>query len=431
MGVLTELLKKEIKETFRNPRYIIFTILFPLILFPAVGYLYNFSFQTAQERVARLTIYIVDLDQDNLSLTFKEFLQSALNISIVEIHLDELNHTDYLLALVIPEDFTESFRRGEPSQIIIKTRIGSLSFTALNVFQRGVSIVEAFESALRRELISRAGLDADFLNNMIETDAYVYIEEWRKEVRASSLATLAFQIFLVPWLVFGLVISILQVSAAMLSEEKEYKTLETLLTLPINRKILALEKILGSMVVAFAATAAYSIGFIIYIIFLGAGGFGIGEAGLSEIIDQELFTGIKPEVLALLSILFFLTILITGGLGLLLSLFTQDTKTAEGLTATVSMPIFVLILFGALIDISILPEWLRMIYYSIPFVYLLKSFEYLLVGRLEMYVVGIIVNVIWLIAVLILVARMFESERLLTMKISFGFRLRRSSHAGE
>jgi len=428
MNVLIELMKKEIKETFRNPRYIIFTILFPLILFPAIGYIYNFSFQAAQEQVARLSVYVVNLDNGSLGDEFISFLKK-INITVVEIDLSDLNSSGYQLALIIPENFTSSFSEGISSNIIIKSRIGSLSFTMVNIFQRGEALVNAFERYLRRNIISQVGLDAEFLNNMFETEVYVYVDEWGREVPGRSIASIALQLFLVPWLIFGLVVSILQVSAAMLSEEKEYKTLETLLTLPISRKILALEKILGSVVVAFAATAAYTVGFLIYVFFLGTGALAV-DSGLTDLIGVDILSGVRPDIIVLLSLLFFLTILITGGIGLLLSLFTQDTKTAEGLTATVSMPILVLILFGVLIDISILPEYIRIIYYSIPFVYLIKSFEYLLVNRIDMYLVGIIVNIFWLLIILTLVAKMFESERLLTMKLSFSLKIGRRGGEG-
>ncbi len=425
MNLLWELVKKEIKETFRNPRYIVFTVLFPLIIFPAIGYLYNLGFQTAQERIATLTVYVVDLDQDEVSQKFIQYLRDR-NITVELVEPDQIDKLDYVVLFILPENLTESYLSGERGSIEIKVRIGSVSFSSMGVLDIGNRLVAGFEAYLRREAMIGAGLDADFLNDIFSTDVYVRVEDWGMELPSQQLASLFIQIFIMPWVVFGLVVSILQVSAAMLSEEKEYKTLETLLTLPIDRKILALEKIMGSMIVAFAATAAYAVGFLIYVAMLGFGTrFTVTSGEGLDIIEESLSISLRPEVLLLLTLLFFLTVLITGGIGLLVSLFTQDTKTAEGVAATVSMPIMMIILLGALIDLSLLPDYARMIYFSIPYVYLMKSFEYLIIGRYEMYVVGIIVNIVWLVVVMVILARMFESERILTMKISFKLGVKR------
>jgi len=270
MNLLWELVKKEIKETFRNPRYIVFTVLFPLIIFPAIGYLYNLGFQTAQERIATLTVYVVDLDQDELSQKFMEYLRER-NITVELVDPDRMDELDYVVLFILPENLTESYLSGERGSIEIKVRIGSVSFSSMGVLDIGNRLIAGFEALLRREAMVNAGLDADFLNDIFSTEVYVRVEDWGMELPSQQLASLFIQIFIMPWVVFGLVVSILQVSAAMLSEEKEYKTLETLLTLPIDRKILALEKIMGSMIVAFAATAAYAVGFLIYVAMLGFG----------------------------------------------------------------------------------------------------------------------------------------------------------------
>ncbi len=421
MSALIELIKKEMKETFRNPRYLIFTILFPLILFPAIGYLYSFSFQTFRERVATATVLIVDFDEDVLSRLFIKYLNETLGINTIVGDIGDINSSKYLAAIIIPEGFTERLRNQEPAEVEIYSRIGSLSFTSMGIATYGNTLINRFEDFLRQDILSQTGLDPEFFNNMIKTRDFVYVEEWGKTVTAEQLNALAFQVYFVPWLIFGLIISILQVSAAMLSEEKEYKTLETLLTLPINRKILALEKIIGSMIVSLAATASYAVGFVIYIYF-GA------ELFLANF--PEISISLDYMVILLLLLLFFLTTLITGGLGLIISLFTQDTKTAESLSGGVSMPILFLVLMGSFVDVSTLPTYISAIYYSLPYPYLMKSFEYLLVGRTDMFFLGIAVNLVWLIIILSVLAKMFDSERLLTMKVTFGRKKKRSEEEG-
>ncbi len=411
MSALIELIKKEIKETFRNPRYLIFTILFPLILFPAIGYLYSFSFQTFRERVATATVLVVDFDEDVFSRLFIKYLNETLGINTIIGSLEDLNRSNYLAAIIIPEGFTERLKDQEPVEVEIYSRIGSLSFTSMGIATYGDNLINSFEDLLRQDILSQSGLDPNFFNNMIETRDFVYVEEWDKTVTSEQLSALAFQVYFVPWLIFGLIVSILQVSAAMLSEEKEYKTLETLLTLPINRKVLALEKIIGSMIVSLAATASYAVGFVIYLYF-GADLF------LASFPEIEL--SLNYTMMVLLLLLFFLTTLITGGLGLIISLFTQDTKTAESLSGGVSMPILFLVLMGSFVDISTLPSYVTAIYYSLPYPYLMKSFEYLLVGRTDMFFLGIVVNLAWLVIILFILAKMFDSERLLTMKVTFG-----------
>ena len=410
MSALIELIKKEIKETFRNPRYLIFTILFPLILFPAIGYLYSFSFQSFKERVSTATVLVVNNDSGELGRLFIRFLNETLKIRTILGSEADLNNTNYLAAIVLPDDFTSKLNSQETPKVKVYARLGSISFTSMGIARFGQTLISQFENLLKETILREKGLDPQFFNHMIVTEEYVYVEEWRKTVTTDFLNTMAIQVYFVPWLIFGLIISILQVSAAMLSEEKEYKTLETLLTLPIDRKVLALEKIIGSMIVALAATAAYLVGFVIYF-YLGSNIF------FNEFTSFQIT--IDTSILGIITILFFLTTLITGGLGLIISLFTQDTKTAESLTGGVSMPLLFLVLMGSFVDVSSLPSYVLAIYYSLPYTYLMKSFEYLLVGRYDMFLIGIGVNIVWLIAILTILARMFNSERLLTMKISF------------
>ena len=416
MRGVKEILIKEIKETFRNPRYIIFTILFPLLIYPVMGYMFGVSFAAAQQTIAKGHIMVVDMDNSQYSnLLTKYLIKSGLNVS--KGSLNEINGTKFLMAIIIPKGFGEAVING--SHPVIKTivNIGSLSFMTLGITSAPSSILQGFKQLLGKTILIEHNINPEPIFNPFETKTSVYVKEWNKYVSQHQLMMMSMQVYIWPWILFGLIISILQISTAFLSEEKEQKTLEILLTLPIDRKAIVLGKILGSSLVALSATISYLVGFVLYIVFGAA--FFQGMGGFGNILS------VPPEAIILMAILFFLELLLTAGIGLGVAVFTQDTKTAESLSGSLSMPLIFLILAGAMMDLESLPVYVKYIYYAIPYSYLLKSFEFMMIGDYSYFIIGNIVTIIWLGIVMYLISKIFSSERLLTMRISFRFGKRR------
>jgi len=421
MSGVKEILIKEVKETFRNPRYLIFTILFPLLIYPVMGYVFGLSFTSAQQVIATGEVLIVDQDNSTYSKLLITYLHSmGLNVSVGS--SSDLNSTKYLMAIIIPKGFQEKLLNGSSPQIETRVNIGSLSFMTMGVASAPQSFLNSFKEYLGRKLLEDKNINPDLIYNPFNVDVTVYVKEWGKTVSQYELNMLSMQVYIWPWILFGLIISILQISSAFLSEEKEQKTLEILLTLPIDRKSIVLGKILGSSIVAVSATISYIVGFALYIVF-GSSFFNTIGQGFSNLFQMP------TEGVIWMTILFFLELLLTAGLGLGIAVFTQDTKAAESLSGSLSLPLMLLILAGSMLDIESLPIYFKYIYYAIPYSYMLKSFEHMLIGDYSYFIYGMIITLIWLVIIMYIVSKIFASERLLTMRVSFGFGRRKREHS--
>jgi len=408
MKGVKDILIKEVKETFRNPRYLIFTILFPLLIYPIMGYMFGFSFSTAQETISKGTVLVVDLDKSSFSNLLIDYLgKSGLNV--VESDLNSLNDTEYLIAIIIPKGFSESILNG--SQPVLKSRvnIGSISFMTMSIVSIPQSILEGFKKYIGSEILIENNIDPRIIYDPFRIDTLVYVREWGRLVPQPQLSMYIMNIYIWPWILFGLIISILQISTVFLSEEKEQKTLEILLTLPIDRKAIILGKILGSSIVAISATASYIVGFVLYIV-LGSTFFSM-VGGFTEILNIPL------HAIILMSILFFLELLFTASLGLGIAVFAQDTKAAESLAGSFAMPLMLLILAGSMLDLESLPLIVKYIYYAIPYSYMIKAFEHMLLNDYSYFIFGSVITIIWLIIMLFIVSKIFSSEKLLTMRV--------------
>jgi len=331
-----------------------------------------------------------------------------------------LNSTKYLMAIIIPRGFQNMILNGSSPEIEARVNIGSLSFMTMGIASAPESLLNGFKQYLGQKILIENNIDPNMVYNPFRIDTMVYVKEWGKYVSQRELSMLSMQVYIWPWILFGLIISILQISSAFLSEEKEQKTLEILLTLPIDRKSIVLGKILGSSIVAISATVSYILGFALYIFFGSSFFNAIGE-GFTNLFYMPV------DAILWMSILFFLELLFTAGLGLGIAVFTQDTKAAESLSGSLSLPLMLLILAGSMLDIESLPVYFKYIYYAIPYSYMLKSFEHMLIGDYSYFFYGVIVTLIWLVITMYIVSKIFGSERLLTMRVSFGFGRRKKS----
>lgn len=116
--------------------------------------------------------------------------------------------------------------------------------------------------------------------------------------------------------------------------EKENKTLETLLTLPVKRISIVAGKMAGAAFVALIMATVFMGGFGYYMSSLvpdiPGGGNALENLGLTMTPFAYVFLGIS----------LFLAILIALAICMILGMFTQDTKSAQ----TLNMPIVFLVM---------------------------------------------------------------------------------------
>jgi ABC-2 type transport system permease protein len=217
-----------------------------------------------------------------------------------------------------------------------------------------------------------------------------------------------------------LLIFAMQLASTAVASEKEEKTLETLLTMPINRTTILAGKLTGSIIVAIVGALAFLIGFSYYRTSL-TGMIPTGNVDLAAI-------GLEPTITAyaIMGVSLFMAMLSALALAISLSVFAEDVRGAQALVGPLSMLFVFPMIFMMFTDITTLPFPLSIILLAIPFTHAMLATNITFTGNYIGAIGGIVYMAIFTIIVLYIASRLFGTEKILTAKLKFkGFSLRK------
>jgi len=205
----------------------------------------------------------------------------------------------------------------------------------------------------------------------------------------------------------------MQLAATTVASEKEEKTLETLLTMPINRTTILAGKLTGSIIVALVGAVAYILGLIYYM-----GSF-TGMMGTNNVDLAALGLAPTVESYAILGVSLFMALLSALALAISLSVFAEDVRGAQALVGPLSMLFIVPMVFTMFTDINALPFPLSIIMLAIPFTHSMLATNVTFTGNYIGAIGGIAYMAIFTIIVLYIASRLFGTEKILTAKLKF------------
>jgi len=418
---LSNIVLKEVKELIRDPKILLGMIIVPLIMFPLMGFAVQTSMKTAEKGIKTISIAVIDLDEGVIAEKLKSFL-TALNVTIVDV--TDLNFTeavnyvqqsDLTGLLVIPSGFSDNVTNGLKAELDVYT-----------VF-KGKGIVESVGSSTLSLLLE------NFEKNVV-------IQNLREKIPGEDPKTVLDPIMMrersifkgrsvdiPPSVLFGLMMSqsmgmpigmmmllifAMQLAATSVASEKEEKTLETLLTLPINRFTILVGKLTGSIIVAIVGAVAYIIGFSYYMTsFMGVipaeAGVDLAAIGLTP----------TPVSYILLGASLFVSLLSALALAVSLSVFAEDVRGAQALVGPLSMLLIFPMIFMMFTDIYSLPLPLMIVLLAIPFTHPMLASKVVFTGDYFMAIIGIIYVSIFTVVILYIAARLFGTEKILTAKL--------------
>ena len=195
--------------------------------------------------------------------------------------------------------------------------------------------------------------------------------------------------------------------------EKENKTLETLLTLPVKRRSIVAGKMVGGAAVALIMAGVYMIGFSYYM-----SSFTSEVSGRITSTIKELGLVMTPGSYLILGASLFLAILTALSLAMILGLFVQDARSAQ----TMNMPIVLLVMFPFFVlmfkDIESLPLALKVILYLIPFSHPTIAAKALIFHNYLPVIGGMIYMAIFAAVTMYICVRIFNTDKILTARFS-------------
>jgi ABC-2 type transport system permease protein len=415
---LSNIVVKEVKELIRDPKILVGMIVIPLLLFPLMGLAIRVATQTAAESVKTMSIGVINNDYGNYSQNLVSFL-SVSNLTVTELtaNLEQIakdaQESNMTAVVVIPDGFSQNITNNVQAKVHVFAVFRGTGIAETAGPSAVVSIVNIFSRYLA---LQKVGNNTAILDPVLLSQESI-VKGKIASVNPSTLSTLVLSQYIgLPIGISVLLIFAMQIAATSVASEKEDKTLETILTMPVGRFTILLGKLAGSVVVAAVGALAYVVGFNYYM-----GSFTFASA--TEPSVDLASVGLAPTIPAylVLGASLFVTLVSALALAIAVSSFSEDVRSAQSVVGYFYFVIFVPMLFLMYTDIGMLPLGLRLVLLAIPYTHPMLAARASFTGDYITAVFGIAYVTVFTLAVLYIAAKIFATEKILTMRL----RLRR------
>lgn len=430
------LFKKELKEMLNFSTIV--TMVFTVFVMIMAGDAMSGAIDEAEEESSSITI--CNFDDTEFTKAVLNFLENPAGGEKNEVEYVTLESDDYVTELkrldlknvvIIPEGFAQKVENSEQAKIIYVSRMTSLS-TVSNIStgsSSAMSLIEAaVKSAFYTSKVQTGALkenEVTMLENPVEIEEHTVVADKSEKVAAALIiaATQMSQMFL-PILVFVLVIYSSQMLLNAVATEKIDKTLETLLSAPVSRLTVLSAKMLAAGVVA-------GLNAIVYMFGMSKMTSSVSNIttdsvdGLDEIL-KNLGLTLSAGDYVLVGIQMFMTILITLSISLVLGALAKDTKSTQTYIMPVTIMAMIPYMLSVFVDITTLSPVLRYLVYAIPFTHTFMATQNVMFDNMTLYWAGLAYQFVLLVLCMTYAVKVFTSDRIFTMTISFGKKKKQS-----
>lgn len=425
---LLNIIIKEVKELVRDPKILLGMIIVPLVMFPLMGFAIQTSMESAEQSIEETSIALIDQDHGLVAESLEDYLLlfdfTITNFNDLTINqtLTEVQNSNITNLVMIPTGFSQNITEGKSANLIVYTPFkgggGIVSSTQSSAIK---SILNNFENAIINQRINEGfpGANATEILNPIILSEKSIVKGKSADVSPDVLFGLMMsQSTIMPVGMMTLLIFAMQLAATAVASEKEEKTLETLLTMPINRSMILAGKLTGSILVALVGSLAYLLGFSYYM-----NSF-TGLIGTSNVDLASL--GLEPTIASysILGVSLFMALLSALALAISLSVFAEDVRGAQALVGPLSVLFIFPMIFTIYTDINTLPFPLSIILLAIPFTHSMLAANVTFTDNYIGAIGGIVYMTIFTIVVLYIASRLFGTEKILTAKLKFKRKIR-------
>jgi len=408
---------KEVKELVRDPKILIGMIVFPLLMFPLMGLAVRTSTQAAVESVKAMSIGVINQDGGLYAQALVNVF-SGSNLTVITLTAtnvdqvaDDVQDSNMTALVVIPEGFSQNITNDEQAQVqlygvfrgsgIAETAGSSAVVTLINFYS---------ESLALQKVQNKTGI-LDPIYPSQET----IVKGKVVNVSPEMLSTLVLSQYIgLPIGIMVLIVFAMQIAATSVASEKEEKTLETILTMPIGRFTILLGKLTGSVIVAAVGAIAYVVGVNYY-----TGSFTIGFQAQPSVDLSSV--GLAPSLpgYLVLGASLFVALLSALALAIAVSSFAEDVRSAQAIVGYFYFLLFVPMIFVMYTDINVLPLPLRIVLFAIPYTHPMLAARASFTGDYTTAVLGIVYVTAFTLVTLYIAAKIFTTEKILTAKIRF------------
>ena len=432
MGSLSSLIMKEIKELIRDPKILLGVILMPLIIFPVMGQAINISQQSVMEAIysASFAVYNEDTGiavDDLLNRLYINNTVLTIEASNLEDALQMFQDTNASSLVYIREGYSDNISSGDLGRVKIYAHLKTLSIAETGTSDSVLNLINQYSYYLSiakiQQVITEAGrkFSPYKVRNPIVINSASILKGNVLEVAPSAIYNLVMsQSIMLPVMVMMMLMVAIQMAATSIALEKEQKTLETLMTLPVGRMTILTGKLAGSVVVAVAGAVSYMIGFSYYMnsalsFAPQTTSMSIGDVGL----------GLDPVGIVLLGVNIFITLVSGLVLAVSLATFTDNVRSAQSLTGILMIPIAIPSIILMFSDLEMLPTFLQYVLLAIPFTHNIIASKAVFLSDYFIVIRSIGYSLLFTIIVMYIAAKIFSTERIITSRFPMADKLRR------
>jgi ABC-2 type transport system permease protein len=418
------LLKKEIKELVTLQ--LVVSLGFTILLFNFIG---QVSRKEVQKAIGVQTISALDQDGSTASQALLKGLESA-RFKILdqsgktkEQAIETAKAGDSKLLLVIPAGFGESLSDLKPSPIETYSFMRTFSL----IGARGQIVVGGVISALNNVLSNNflkdklPGYDPQSLKNPIKSKDYVIVRDRMAEGSAATVAGLiSQQSLLIPVVLMMIVFYSSQMVISAVAMEKQNKTLETLLTVPIRRTSIITAKMFAAGLVGLISAGVYMFGFQGFIGGIGEEAAKAGAQADGAAMMRQLGLYFNTSGYIVLGVALFLAILVALALAMILGVLAEDFRSAQNMIMPLMFMVMIPYFISLFADINTVALPIKIFILAIPFSHPFLVPQNLYLGNYGMIFGGLAYMFVVFAVLVIFAARVFSSDKILTMKLRFG-----------
>ena len=416
MGELGNIIRKELKELMTPSTFI--PIIIMAILFGSLGS----TFSGIEEDLGEApVIALIDMDDGDFSDIASNVFNNTANVTFYsqdigdkEKAIEALNENEGAALIIISQNFSEKIEKGGQGNFEvywIMQGAGLLDSISSSVVE---TLLYTASANITREIIlnENATLNVTTATNPTTRNETTYLKG--NELHGISPGEIAgalySQSFIIPVIMMIIIIMAGQLVISSMAFEKENKTLETLLTLPVKRSSIVAGKIIAAAIVGLILALIYMIGMNSYLT-----SFQFQSTGGSVELDLSL-SGFDMFIVG---ISVFVSLVAALAFCMLLGTMAKNFKSAQTLTVPVVMLVLIPMFLTMFKDFDTLPLALKVVLFGIPFSHPMMAPRSLLFGDYLMVFAGIIYVIIFALIMIAIVVWIFKTDKILTGTTSF------------
>ncbi len=411
MSSLGKIIKKEVKELL-TPATLI-PIIIIAVLFGSLGGMFG---DVEEQLEDPPMIAVINQDGGSLSLVavavFNATSDIVYNGTDVQEALNVLDEKGGVSLFIIPSNFTSDIENDTAGTIeIYWVMKGAGIMDSVPGAAADANLVHV-ENAISASLI--AGNMSNNASLILNPTQYYETTLFKgKEMTGISPATIASvmssQSFVMPLIVMMVIIYAGSIVISSMGSEKENKTLETLLTMPVSRTSIVFGKLIGAALVGLLMAVIYMFGMSYYFdSLMGSTSIDLAEFGLT--------LGILDYVLVGLSL--FASLVFALALCMILGIFTKNYKAAQTMTMPVTFLAMIPMFVTMFTDVDTLPMMVKAVVLAIPFSHPMVAMRSLMFDDYALVLGGIAYTSAVALLAMFVAVTLFKKDILLTGKIS-------------